>query len=71
VKPGDLVMRTDPLSPAKLFVEPYAKWKSVIREESGVIGGIGVVLEILETDVRILTPTCSGWCYVGNVKVIS
>lgn len=70
MKPGDLVVRRDTISTPKLFVEPYAKWKSVFREEAGLFRGIGVVVEVLETDVRILSPGCVGWCYYGNVSVV-
>jgi hypothetical protein len=70
VKPGDLVVRRDTTSIPKLFIEPYAKWKSVFRKEAGLFSGIGVVVEVLETDVKILSPSGVGWCYYGNVSVV-
>jgi len=72
MKPGDLVVNGSPGSSAMLFSLPMGKVDYLgQRRHLGYLSGIGVVIDVHRSDVKLMCGDVVGWCYVGNVKVIS
>jgi hypothetical protein len=40
------------------------------RKCTGNLTGIGVILDLHGSDVKVISGENIGWCYVGNVKVV-
>ena len=72
MKPGDLVANNSPGSSAKLFSLPIeeAAYPGQ-RRYLGHLSGIGVVIDVHRSDVKLMCGGVVGWSYVGNFKVIS
>ena len=71
MKPGDLVTNNSPGSSAKLFSLPI--WEADVtgqRRYLGHLSGIGVVIDVQGSDVKLVCGENIGWCYVGNVRVV-
>ena len=72
MKPGDLVMNSSPGSSAKLFSFPMGEaGYPGQRRHLGYLSGIGVVLDVHRSDVKVMCGDVVGWSYVGNFRVIS
>ena len=69
MKPGDLVCNLGSLSRSKLFSTPLSHGDSP-RYTTGLLTGIGLVLEYKGSDARIMCNGITGWCFAGNLKVI-
>ena len=70
MKPGDLVTNLGLHSRSKLFSSPLCIGDSP-RYTTGLLIGVGIVLEQHGSDVRVMCGGITGWCYGGNLKVIS
>jgi len=68
---GDLVTPNDSISSPKMFRDSWAKTKVLIRPEVGKFKGFGIVIEIVGDDVLIFSNGVTGWCFLGNVRVVS
>jgi hypothetical protein len=66
MKPGDLVKVTHGTS-AKLFSSPLGSVPPGTRSYRGFVAGIGVVLDIHDSDVKVICGETIGWCYIGNL----
>ena len=66
---GTLVTNNGIHSIPKLFSFPLSLFS--FQDVVGVLDGIGVVLEHRNSDVRIMCAGVVGWCYEGNIKLIS
>ena len=72
MKPGDLVANNSPGSSAKLFSVPLGEADyPEQRRHLGYLSGIGVVIDVHRSDVKLMCGDVVGWSYVGNFKVIS
>jgi len=72
MKPGDLITN-NPGCSSKLFSSPLSNidWDSLEpRKHTGNLIGIGVILELQGSDVKLVCGENIGWCYVGNVRVV-
>lgn len=70
MKPGDLVTNDSPGSSAKLFSSPLGSVTHGTRKFLGFLTGIGVVLDVHRSDVKVISGENIGWCFAGNVKVV-
>ena len=72
MKPGDLVTNNSSGSSAKLFSVPLGEAAYPgQRRHLGYLSGIGVVIGVHRSDVKLMCGDVVGWSYVGNFKVIS
>ena len=72
MKPGDLVTNNSPVSSAKLFSLPIGEADVTgQRRYLGHLSGIGVVIDVHRSDVKLMCGDVVGWSYVGNFRVIS
>lgn len=69
MKPGDLVSNLGPNSRSKLFSSPLTNHAP--RFTTGLLTGIGIVLEHRGSDVRITCNGITGWCYAGNLRILT
>ena len=70
---GDIVTNNTKGSHSKLFSSPISNidWDSLEpRKHTGNLTGIGVVLDLHGSDVKVISGENIGWCYVGNLKVV-
>ena len=73
MKPGDIVTNNTKGSYSKLFSLPLGNvdWDSPEpRKHTGNLIGIGVILDLQGSDVKLVCGENIGWCYVGNVRVV-
>jgi len=71
LKPGDIVTNNTKGSYSKLFSSPLEEMDHPVqRKHTGNLTGIGVVLDLHGSDVRVISGENIGWCYMGNVKVV-
>jgi hypothetical protein len=71
MKPGDLVVNDDLTGGySKIFSECMARYNAGSRTYLGNLTGIGLVLRTHASDALITTNGITGWCYVGNLKVV-
>ena len=70
MKPGDLVQNHPMSFSKKLFSAPIDERRVGDRGYRGTLRGVGLVLEIRGSDVRILSGETEGWCYVGNLELV-
>jgi len=70
MKPGDLVTNDSPGSSSKLFSSPLRSVPPETRKYHGLLTGIGLVLDLRGSDVKLICGDIVGWCYVGNVRVV-
>jgi hypothetical protein len=70
VKPGDLVTNNSQGSSSQLFSSPLGSVPPGTRKYHGILTGIGLVLDVHRSDVKVISGENIGWCYVGNVKVV-
>ena len=70
VKPGDLVANNTPGSSSKLFSSPLGLVPPGTRKYHGLLTGIGLVVDVYRSDVKVISGENIGWCYVGNLKVV-
>jgi hypothetical protein len=71
MKPGDIVTNNTKGSYSKLFSSPLGKMDyQEQRKHTGNLTGIGVILDLHGSDVKVISGENIGWCYVGNVKVV-
>ena len=71
MKPGDLVQNLGSNSRSKLFSSPLTDENNHSpRFTTGLLTGIGVVLELRGSDVRIMCDGITGWSFAGNLRVI-
>jgi hypothetical protein len=70
MKPGDIVTNDSLGSSAKLFSSPLGSVTPGTRKFLGFLTGIGVVLDLHGSDVKVISGDVVGWSYVGNVKVV-
>lgn len=68
--PGDMVTNLGLHSRSKLFSTPLTDGGDP-RYTTGLLTGFGIVLECSGSDVRVMCGGVIGWCYAGNLKVIS
>ena len=69
MKPGDIVTNT-PGGSSKLFSSPLGSVPPGTRKYHGLLTGIGLVLDLRGSDVKVISGDNVGWCYVGNVRVV-
>ena len=70
MKPGDIVTNNTKGSYSKLFSSPIGSLDPVQRKHTGNLTGIGVILDLQGSDVKLVCGENIGWCYVGNVRVV-
>ena len=71
MKPGDIVTNDSPGSSSMLFSSPLGKIVyQEQRKHTGNLTGIGVILDLHGSDVKVISGENIGWCFVGNVKVV-
>jgi hypothetical protein len=70
MKPGDIVTNNSPGSSSKLFSSPLGSVPPGTRKYHGLLTGIGLVLDVYRSDVKVISGENIGWCFVGNVKVV-
>jgi hypothetical protein len=70
MRPGDIVTNNSPGSSSKLFSSPLGLVTPGARKYHGLLTGIGLVVDVYRSDVKVISGENIGWCYVGNVKVV-
>lgn len=65
---GDIVTNNTKGSYSKLFSTPLTSFGK--RKHTGNLIGIGVILDLQGSDVKLVCGENIGWCYVGNVRVV-
>ena len=70
MKPGDMVGNLDGKSRSKLFSTPLSSYET--RRTVGLLTGIGIVLDLHGSDVRILNHEgVAGWTFAGNLRCLN
>ena len=69
MKPGDLITN-NPGGSSKMFSIPLGLVPPGTRRYIGLLNGIGIVLDLQGSDVKLVCGENIGWCYVGNVRVV-
>jgi hypothetical protein len=70
MKPGDIVTNNSPGSSSKLFSSPLGSVPPGTRKYHGLLTGIGLVVDLHGSDVKVVSGENIGWCYIGNVRVV-
>ena len=68
---GDIITNNTKGSYSILFSSP--PWEVDYQEpwkHTGNLTGIGVILDLQGSDVKLVCGENIGWCYVGNVRVV-
>ena len=65
---GDIVTNNTKGIYSKLFSTPLTPFGK--RKHTGNLIGIGVILDLQGSDVKLVCGENIGWCYVGNVRVV-
>ena len=70
MKPGDMVGNLGGNSRSKLFSTPLSSFEP--RRTVGLLIGVGVVLDLQGSDVRILNSEgVAGWTFAGNLRCLN